>query len=275
LAAIATASASLFASAGTITYYHNDLLGSPVAATNASGQVTWRETYRPYGERLTNDANSAGNKIWYTSRRQDADTGLVYMGARYYDPVVARFMGMDPKAFDETNIHSFNRYAYANNNPLRYRDPDGLDSIDDTKAAIKDWWSGSVAGFKSEGPWDASMRALSALPAEAGLLGAVGAMKSVSKSAIAATRELTPEAASAAANFSFKTEHYSSRLAEAGLDVTHVESSVARYLDPIRPHMVEGADVGTRIKVGDVAVEARARLLQDGIVSVGTIFPVK
>jgi RHS repeat-associated protein len=122
---VAATASSLFANAGTITYYHNDLLGSPVAATNASGQVIWRETYRPYGERLTNDANSAGNKVWYTSRRQDADTGLVYMGARYYDPVVGRFMGMDPKLFDEANVHSFNRYAYANNSPYRYVDPDG------------------------------------------------------------------------------------------------------------------------------------------------------
>ena len=37
--------------ASTITYYHNDLLGSPVAATDASGHVIWRESYRPYGER--------------------------------------------------------------------------------------------------------------------------------------------------------------------------------------------------------------------------------
>src|SRR5258706_12718191 len=67
---------------GTITYYHNDLLGSPVAAPNAAGQVIWRESYRPYGERITIDPNAAANKVWFTSRRQDAETKLVYMGAR-------------------------------------------------------------------------------------------------------------------------------------------------------------------------------------------------
>jgi RHS repeat-associated protein len=117
--------ASLASEAGTITYYHNDLLGSPIAATNASGQVIWRENFRPYGERLTNDANSASNNVWYTSRRQDAETGLVYMGARYYDPVVGRFMGTDPRLFDPSDIRTFNRYAYANNNPQKYVDPDG------------------------------------------------------------------------------------------------------------------------------------------------------
>jgi RHS repeat-associated protein len=126
LALLLCAVASLGATAaGTVTYYHNDLLGSPVAATNSTGQVIWRESYRPYGERITNDANSASNKVWFTSRRQDAETGLVYMGARYYDPVMGRFLSIDPAGFDEKNIHSHNRYAYANNNPYRFADPDG------------------------------------------------------------------------------------------------------------------------------------------------------
>ena len=88
------------AGAGTIVYYHNDLTGSPVAATNQAGQVIWRESYRPYGERLTNAPASGANKIWFTSRSQDADTGLVYMGARWYDPVVGRFLSVDPVRFE-------------------------------------------------------------------------------------------------------------------------------------------------------------------------------
>jgi RHS repeat-associated protein len=113
------------AAASTVTYYYNDLAGSPVVATNATGQVIWRESYQPYGGRTRNEPSSAENKVWFTSRRQDAETGLVYMGARYYDPLVGRFVSMDPAGFDEGNLHSFNRYAYANNNPYRYVDPDG------------------------------------------------------------------------------------------------------------------------------------------------------
>ena len=119
---------TLFASharADTITYFHNDLLGSPAAATNESGTVIWREAYSGYGERIKNEANSAPNKVWYTSRHQDADTGLVYMGARYYDPALGRFLSVDSVGFNEQNVHSFNRYAYANNNPYRFRDPSG------------------------------------------------------------------------------------------------------------------------------------------------------
>jgi len=116
------------AHAATTTYYHNDLLGSPVVATNSSAQVIWRESYRPYGERLTNSAASTDNDVWFTSRRQDVETGLVYMGARYYDPVLGRFVSKDPVGFVETTIHSFNRYAYANNNPYRFYDPDGANT---------------------------------------------------------------------------------------------------------------------------------------------------
>ncbi len=45
------------------------------------------------------------------------------MQARYYDPVIGRFYSNDPIGFRD--VHSFNRYAYANNNPYKYIDPDG------------------------------------------------------------------------------------------------------------------------------------------------------
>jgi RHS repeat-associated protein len=112
-----------------VTYFHNDLSGNPVAASNSAGQIIWRESYRPYGERLKNEAASQSNSQWYTGHRQDADTGLVYMGARHYDPLMGRFLSIDPSGFSESNPHSFNRYAYANNNPLKFIDPDGRISI--------------------------------------------------------------------------------------------------------------------------------------------------
>lgn len=111
--------------AETVTYYHTDALGSPVAATDESGNLVWRETYRPYGERLNNQSTASDNPIWYTGKRQDAETGLVYMGSRYYDPRLGRFLSIDPVEPDENNLHSLNRYAYANNNPYKFTDPDG------------------------------------------------------------------------------------------------------------------------------------------------------
>lgn len=108
----------------TVTYYHNDALGSPVAATDASGAVVWREAYKPFGSRIKREATD-GNTLWYTGQEEDPDIGLMYYGARWYDPEIGRFMAVDPVGFDPQNVQSFNRYAYANNNPYRYVDPDG------------------------------------------------------------------------------------------------------------------------------------------------------
>ncbi len=107
------------------TYFHFDALGSPVAASDQAGNVVWKEEYRPYGARIKQEPAAGSNTRWYTGHPQDDDTGLTYMGARYYDPIVGRFMATDPKRFDENNPHSFNRYAYANNNPYKFVDPDG------------------------------------------------------------------------------------------------------------------------------------------------------
>ncbi|MGH8050271.1 MAG: RHS repeat-associated core domain-containing protein [Arenimonas sp.] len=44
---------------------------------------------------------------------------------RYYDPIIGRFLSVDPVETDPNTGASFNRYAYANNNPYRFTDPDG------------------------------------------------------------------------------------------------------------------------------------------------------
>ncbi len=151
-----------------VTYYVNDLTGSPIAAMGESGQVTWRENFKPYGDRMLNQANAADNKVWFAARHQDADTGLIYMGARYYDPKIGRFLSTDAVRFSEGNVHSFNRYAYANNNPYRFKDPDGHNAVtafgglltesysfatgngfdgSTVLGALKDGYNGEGAGF--------------------------------------------------------------------------------------------------------------------------------
>ena len=108
-----------------VTYYHNDVAGTPMLATDAAGNLLWKETYLPYGKKQTNDPASVENRIGYAGKPYDTATGLSYMGARYYDPLTGRFTGVDPKGFDQANLQSFNRYAYANNNPYKFVDPDG------------------------------------------------------------------------------------------------------------------------------------------------------
>jgi RHS repeat-associated protein len=133
-----------------VTYYHNDALGSPVAATDRNGTLLWRESYAPYGERLTHEAGSK-DTVWYTGKPEEAAFGLNYFGARWYDPKIGRFMGVDPAGFSADNIHSFNRYVYANNNPYVYLDPDGKSAL-----AIELGKDGAAAGTFICGPWCAA-----------------------------------------------------------------------------------------------------------------------
>jgi RHS repeat-associated protein len=108
-----------------IVYFHNDLAGTAQVATNTAGTLIWREHFHPYGKRLDNPPASSANTVWFAGKPQDSLTGLSYMGARYYDPTLGRFLSIDPAAFDEQELHSLNRYAYANNNPIKFVDPDG------------------------------------------------------------------------------------------------------------------------------------------------------
>ncbi len=109
-----------------VTYIHTDVLGSPIAASDEDGNIVWRESYQPYGKRLLEEAHS--DRLWYTGKYEE-DIGLVYFGRRWYNPEIGRFYSADPVRFDESNIHSFNRYAYANNNPYAYIDPDGEEPL--------------------------------------------------------------------------------------------------------------------------------------------------
>ncbi|HCH0556767.1 TPA: hypothetical protein NKO30_006903 [Pseudomonas aeruginosa] len=108
--------------AQTVEYIHTDALGSPVAITNANGNVIERTEYAPYGDVLNRpDTDGPG----YSAHVLDAATGLNYMQQRYYDPVIGRFLSVDPIAAYSNRGISFNRYWYANDNPYRFTDPDG------------------------------------------------------------------------------------------------------------------------------------------------------
>jgi len=106
----------------TVTYYYSDNQGTVLATANASGALTATGDSRPYG---TQTLGSPSNGPGYTGHIGDVDSGLVYMQARYYDPAVGRFLSVDPVGPKAGDGFVFDRYDYANNNPMRYTDPDG------------------------------------------------------------------------------------------------------------------------------------------------------
>ncbi|HEX7338625.1 MAG TPA: RHS repeat-associated core domain-containing protein [Rhodanobacteraceae bacterium] len=99
--------------------------GTVVATMTPQGQVTYTAGYRPYGQQVEGTPLAGPG---YTGHVNDPDSGLVYMQQRYYDPTIGRFISPDPISPTPGNIYNFNRFAYANNNPIVNIDPDGRET---------------------------------------------------------------------------------------------------------------------------------------------------
>jgi RHS repeat-associated protein len=105
-------------------YYHTDHLRSSSVITDASGAKVEEIYYYPFGQtRLNSGSVNLHHK--YTGQEEDAETGLYFYGARYYDPAIGRFISADTFVQNFSDPQTLNRYSYARNNPLVYRDPSG------------------------------------------------------------------------------------------------------------------------------------------------------
>jgi RHS repeat-associated protein len=72
------------------------------------------------------------NRLQFKGRELD-ETNLYYNRARYYDPVVGRFISEDPLGLDA----GINQYAYEGNDPVNRQDPSGLGDI---RAVVDAWF---------------------------------------------------------------------------------------------------------------------------------------
>jgi RHS repeat-associated protein len=107
-------------SGGTVTYLHHDQQGSTRLLTGSTGTVTGSTTFDAYGNELGSTGTTT-TPLGYDGQYTSADTGLIYLRARVYDPSTAQFLSVDP-LFNLTRAP----YDYAGDNPVNGADPTGL-----------------------------------------------------------------------------------------------------------------------------------------------------
>jgi RHS repeat-associated protein len=116
---------------GTVTSWglKDHLASNRVMSFMPGGQSTIKYDYGPYGQPLSSNGATppsivAPQSKGYINERYDAESGLMYLHARYYDPLLPRFL--TPDTWDPTlEDVDINRYAYAGNDPVNLSDPNG------------------------------------------------------------------------------------------------------------------------------------------------------
>ncbi len=99
--------------------YHQDEQGSTAFITGQGRETENIYQYDAFGN-LLEKREDVSNRILYTGQQYDQETGQYYLRARYYNPVVGRFLQEDSYRGDGLNL-----YAYCANNPVVYYDPSG------------------------------------------------------------------------------------------------------------------------------------------------------
>ena len=111
-----------------IFFYHSDHLGSTSYITDAKANITQFDAYLPYGELLVDEHTSTEEMPYkFNGKELDQEAGLYYYGARYMNPVISIWYGVDALTEKYPTIGG---YVYCAGNPVKLKDPDGRDQYD-------------------------------------------------------------------------------------------------------------------------------------------------
>ncbi|MFF3381153.1 polymorphic toxin-type HINT domain-containing protein [Streptomyces sp. NPDC002680] len=106
-----------------LTWIAGDHNGTANIQIDAATQNVTRRQMKPFGEDRGTGATAWVGERGFVDGIEDP-TGLTHLGAREYDPSTGRFVSVDPVA-DLKDPQQINGYAYSNNNPVTFADPDG------------------------------------------------------------------------------------------------------------------------------------------------------
>ncbi|MEU4214069.1 RHS repeat-associated core domain-containing protein [Actinoplanes sp. NPDC026623] len=137
-------------SGGPLTWLVTDTQGTQQLSIAAGNQAIVQRRQTPYG-------GARGTAVAWGSERgfvggDNDPTGLVHIGARYYDSALGRFISVDP-VFDSNKPASWNAYSYADNSPITLSDPTGMDSclVCNIPGFVPAWKAGVYAFGKTAG----------------------------------------------------------------------------------------------------------------------------
>ncbi len=115
----------------------SDHLGSASVTANLDG--TWNSTiqYTAFGEVRARSGITPGD-YRYTGQLEQAELGLYYYVARWYDPALGRFAQADSIIPQPGDPREWDRYGYVRNNPILYTDPSGHMILVDDNLFVRD-----------------------------------------------------------------------------------------------------------------------------------------
>jgi len=110
-----------------IYYYHGDHLGSSTYITDSHAITTQFFLNLPFGETMAEQMTGVyDNPYKFNAKELDSGTGLYYYGARYYNPRLSIWYGVDPLA---EKFPNWSPYVYVKNAPVTHIDPDGMEAL--------------------------------------------------------------------------------------------------------------------------------------------------
>jgi len=140
---------------GVVQYLATDHLGSTSLVLDDQGSVVAESRHYPYGEerwRWPQEGTFPTEYRFTGQKLVDSAGGTYHMGARFYDSALGRWISADTLVPEPGSPQSFNRYAYALGNPLRFVDPTGYYSEDEIMLALEvETWDEVLAMFQLGG----------------------------------------------------------------------------------------------------------------------------
>ncbi|MEV6328658.1 RHS repeat-associated core domain-containing protein [Streptomyces sp. NPDC051909] len=110
-----------------VQYLAGDHHGTASLAVNADAEQKFTKRYMtPFGAERGGSIGAWPTDRGFLDKTADKTTGLTHVGAREYDPLIGQFISVDP-ILSLDRHQSLNGYAYANNAPVTYSDPSGLE----------------------------------------------------------------------------------------------------------------------------------------------------